>query len=222
MSGTSAMRTVTTGAFGVAGVAFVVYPALRPYSDEATLEGADAMASTAWVAAHTAGMVGFIALTLGVWALSRLQPADGGRAISTAAVLTWLGVSLVLPYYGAETFGLQVIAERAARDDDASLLELAESFRYGPVPLAFFGAGLLMVAAAGVLLWMGTRRSVSLLRYGGLLAGSALVIYPLQFFFPPSLRISHGAVLAIGCLLISLASWRMDHDLDLSADRAAA
>lgn len=199
-------RAVTALAFAVAGVSFAAYPALRPYSDETTLAGADAMSSTAWVAAHTLGMIGFITLTLGMWSLGR-QGLTTGRAVGVATVLTWLGASLVLPYYGAETFGLQVIAERAAVDGDAGLLELAETFRYGPVPLAFFSTGLMSLAAAGVALGVAVRRSSGALRLGGLLVGAALVTYLPQFFFAPSVRITHGAVLALGCLLIAAAAW---------------
>src|SRR5690606_4782971 len=105
-------KLTATSAFVVAGLAFAAYPALRPYSDETSLDGAAAMASTAWVAAHSLGMVGFIALTLGVWALHGLRPG-ASRAAAATVTLTWLGASLVLPYYGAETFGVRVIAERA-------------------------------------------------------------------------------------------------------------
>lgn len=196
-------RTAAT-AFVVAGLSFVTYPALRPYSDETTLDGAAAMASTAWVAAHTLGMVGFIALTLGVRSLHRLRLAGRASRLGPASVaLTWLGVSLVLPYYGAETFGVQVIAERALSTGDASLLELVESFRYDAVALSFFSTGLLLLAAAGVTLAVTLRGAAPALRVGGLLVGAALATYLPQFFLAPSLRITHGVVLAVGCLLLA-------------------
>jgi hypothetical protein len=99
------VRHVASAALAAAGISFALYPALRPYSDETALEGADAMASGSWAVAHSLGMVGFITLTLGVWALTRL-PGTVGRASAATLALTWLGTSLVLPYYGAETFGL--------------------------------------------------------------------------------------------------------------------
>jgi len=200
--------TVAAAAFAIAGVSFAVYPALRPYSEETSLAGADAMASTAWVAAHTFGMVGFIALTLGMWTFTRWQGLASRRSAGVAAALTWLAGSLVLPYYGAETFGLQVIAERASRDADASLLELAETFRYGAAPLAFFATGLLALMAAGVALAVAVRRSSSAMRAGGYLTGSALAAYLPQFFLSPTLRITHGVLLGLGCLAIAVGAWR--------------
>lgn len=193
------------GAFAVAGLAFAAYPALRPYSDEATLDGANAMASTAWVAAHSLGMVGFIALTLGVWSLRRLRPSVSRAAALTVAP-TWLGVSLVLPYYGAETFGVRVIAERALASGDASLLELVEEFRYDVVALSFFGTGLVLLSAAGIALAVWLRSAPSTMRLGGLLVGTAMATYLPQFFLTPALRISHGVVLGLGCLLLAAAA----------------
>jgi hypothetical protein len=42
----------------IAGVCFLLYPAIRPFSDEATLRGAEAFASSAWLLAHSLVMVG--------------------------------------------------------------------------------------------------------------------------------------------------------------------
>lgn len=53
-------------ALAVAGILFVLYPALRPYTDETTLDGARAFTSTAWVASHVMGMLGFIGLAIGL------------------------------------------------------------------------------------------------------------------------------------------------------------
>ena len=200
----SSLKPLTTATLTVAGLAFAAYPALRPYSDETTLDGAAAMASTAWVAAHSLGMVGFIALTIGVWLLRRVRPAATTTATATVA-LTWLAVSLVLPYYGAETFGVRVIAERALASGDTSLLVLVEEFRYDVVALSFFGTGLLLLAAAGIALTRWMRDAPSAMWVGGLLVGAAMATYLPQFFLPPALRIGHGVVLGIGCLLLAAA-----------------
>jgi hypothetical protein len=165
------------------------------------------MASTAWVASHSLGMVGFLALTLGVSGLTRMR-ATAPRATGLALGLTWLGTGLVLPYYGAETFGLQVVAERAAADGDASLLGLAETFRYGAVPLAFFATGLLALAAAGVALAVAVRGSDALVRAGGWAAGAGLVTYLPQFFTAPDVRVAHGVVLGLGLALLAAGAVR--------------
>jgi hypothetical protein len=53
----------------VAGILFVLYPLLRPFSDESSLQGAQAFASTAWIVAHLLAVVGFILLALGLLGL---------------------------------------------------------------------------------------------------------------------------------------------------------
>src|SRR5690554_3096992 len=108
-------------ALALAGAAFIAYPALRPYSDETTLAGAEAMASPAWVVSHVLGIAGFVLVALGI--AMTLRGRLAGRR-STA--LAWLGAALVLPYYGAETFGLQVIAQHALAEDSTAVLVLAE------------------------------------------------------------------------------------------------
>jgi hypothetical protein len=202
------LRATTAAALAGAGLAFAAYPALRPYSDEASLAGARAMASGAWVAAHLLGMAGFVALTLGLWGLGALRSVASRRATAAALALAWLGAGLVLPYYGAETFGLQVIAERAAADRDAALLELAETFRYGAVPLVLFGTGLLLLSAAGVALAVAVRRSARLVRAGGFLVGLGLTTYLPQFFLTPGLRVAHGLVLGAGLLALAVGVLR--------------
>jgi hypothetical protein len=51
------------------GVFFLFYPAIRPFSDEASLGGAQAFASNAWLIAHSLAMVAFILLVLGLFGL---------------------------------------------------------------------------------------------------------------------------------------------------------
>jgi hypothetical protein len=194
----SVSRALGAAALLLAALVFAAYPALRPYADEATLDGARAFASVAWAAAHTAGMVGFVVLPLGLLGLATHVELGRGRA---AVVLAWLGGVLVLPYYGAETFGLAVIGARAAAEGDPGLLSLADDFRTGALPMTTFGIGLLLLAAAGVALAAGTWRTRA--RWGGVLVGAALVLYLPQFFAPPAARVAHGALLGVGCLLLA-------------------
>ncbi|MGO1972657.1 MAG: hypothetical protein ACTH2Q_06825 [Propionibacteriaceae bacterium] len=196
------LARVGAPALALAGVLFAAYPALRPYHDEAALVGAAGMASGTWVAAHTFGMIGFVLLSLGLMSLA--LHSGGRRSTVTAAVLGWLGTALVLPYYGAETFALQAIGARAVADQDTSLLLLADAFRYGPVPMIFFGAGLLCLAAAGVCIAASTWRAGGVTRLAGLTLGLGLVLYLPQFFGTPPMRIAHGVLLLLGCLLIAV------------------
>ena len=85
----------------VAGILFVLYPLLRPFSDESSLQGAQAFASTAWIVAHLLAVVGFILLALGLLGLHlALQQSAVERLAFLALVLSWIGVGLTLPYYG--------------------------------------------------------------------------------------------------------------------------
>jgi hypothetical protein len=99
-------------AFAVAAVMFLLYPVTRPWHDESTVDGATAaMSSDAWVAAHLFAMLGFILVPLGLLAVRAAVSATRAEPLAlTATVTTWLGAGLVLPYYGAEDFGLTVIA----------------------------------------------------------------------------------------------------------------
>jgi hypothetical protein len=72
-----------------AGILFVLYPAIRPFSDETGLQGAAAFASNAWIVAHVVAMLGFILLSLGVLgAYSRLRQGLGERPAALAVVLS--------------------------------------------------------------------------------------------------------------------------------------
>src|SRR5258705_3555868 len=125
------------------GIMFVLYPAVRPWHDESTVDGATAsMQSGAWVAAHLFGMLGFILVSLGVLALR--DGLTGTRAYTiagVAVVTTWLGTGLTLPYFGAEDFALHAIAERTAAGQPIDLLGLIEAVRDGPVALTSVRVG---------------------------------------------------------------------------------
>lgn len=203
----------------LAGVLFVLYPALRPWHDESTVAGATAaMSAGAWVASHLFAMLGFILMGFGLLGLRILLAGAGAggeagagagdQPIATAAVATgWAGVGLTLPYYGAETFGLHAIASHA--DQVTDLLALVDAVRYQPVAVATFGAGLLLVAAAAVLAAVAVWRSPRLSRYSGVLFALGFVLFLPQFFAPPAVRIGHGVLVAIGSIWLAAAMWRV-------------
>src|SRR5258708_2998074 len=99
--GSSSRLRLGGGCLAPSGVLFVFYPLLRPFSDEASLQGAAAFASPAWILAHLLAVVGFIFVALGLLGLSSaLQHSAARRLASLALVLAWIGVGLILPYYG--------------------------------------------------------------------------------------------------------------------------
>jgi hypothetical protein len=195
-------------ALAVAGVLFLAYPALRPWHDENTVSGAThSMSSGAWVAAHFFAMVGFILLPLGLLALRAAVAST--RTESTALLATvfaWIGAGLVLPYYGAEDFGLHAIAGPHGHGVD--LLALVKAVRYQPVAITIFGIGLILLAVAGILAGVAVWRSGVLPKVAGVLFAVGFALYLPQFFGPAVLRIAHGVLVAVGCLVLAAALWR--------------
>jgi hypothetical protein len=212
-------------ALAAAGVLFVIYPAVRPWRDESTTGGAlAAMSSGGWVASHLSGMLGFILLSLGLLALrdalartpaagpTEAAPPPAGRSATgpaAAAVLTgWLGAGLILPYYGAETFGLHGIAGEAAAGQSLPLLDLVDAVRFDPVAVTMFGTGLLLLAAAGVLAAVAVWRSDLRPRGAGVVLAAGLALYLPQFYAPPAVRIGHGVLVAVGAFWLAAVLWR--------------
>ncbi len=171
------------------GLMFALYPALRPYSNEVGSAGVDAFASSSWVLAHTFAMLGFIALGLAV--------LFGGRRSDPAVVTTWIGVGLVLPYYGAETFALHALGVDAAANSNPDLIDLADPIRYSPVQSVMFGLGLVSIAVGLVIFALRNR-------YAMVLAAGFILFLP-QFYAPPALRIAHGLLIAVGAIIAARA-----------------
>ncbi|MDP4505182.1 hypothetical protein [Nonomuraea turcica] len=186
---------LTAAAFATGGILFLVYPAIRPSGDDAA-----AMASTEWVIGHAAAMVGFILLGLAVLGLHQVL---GDRLSLRAAVVTWIGAGLTLPYYGAEDFGLNVIAKRSLRDQAPALMDLAQEFRYGGLAVTMFAAGLLLLGASTVMAAVSVWRSRTLPRWSGTALALGFVLFIPQFFGPYPLRIAHGALIMIGGLWLA-------------------
>ena len=202
---------VAAAALAVAGILFVLYPATRPYTDEKSLLGAEAFSSTAWVTSHAMGMLGFIALAIGLLGVHFAQA--GARDIRRsfwALVITWIGAGLTLTYYGAEAYALRVIGRLALTSGDAGQLDLANQVRTGP-GMVVFGAGMALLALGGILTAVTAWRDGGLVSWGGVLVGIGLFLYLPQFFWPPPLRIAHGLLLAAGCLWLAVGLWCRCH-----------
>jgi hypothetical protein len=190
-------------ALAVAGVLFLLYPAVRPWHDESTVDGAAAsMGSGAWVSSHFFAMIGFILVPLGLLAL---RDAIGGTLASAAVVTTWVGAGLTLPYYGAEDFGLHAIAREYARGPKFDLLHTVDAFRYHPLAVTMFGIGLLALGVGAVLAAVAVWRSRALPRWSGVAFGLGFALFLPQFFGPAAVRIGHGVLMAVGCLWLAAA-----------------
>ncbi|HLU27929.1 MAG TPA: hypothetical protein VKZ65_05790 [Glycomyces sp.] len=202
------------GAAGIAlaGALFLLYEALAPRADETTLEGAAAWASTGWSLAHIAAILGLVLIPM-TWSALRthLETAgDGGseRTAFLAAATGYLGSGLAISYYGAETYGLRAIGERAMADGDASLTGIGEDFRMDPTAVTVFAIGLALIALAAVLAAIAVWRSGTMHRWSAIPLAAMMVLYLPQFFAPHPLRIAWGAAVTAGSLWIAWELWR--------------
>ncbi|MCF6476081.1 hypothetical protein FAF44_48240 [Nonomuraea sp. MG754425] len=191
---------LTSAAFATGGLLFLLYIAVRPAGDDAA-----AMASPAWVAGHAAAMIGFILLGLAVLGLHQVL---GDRLSSRATVVTWIGAGLTLPYYGAEDFGLNVIAQRSLRDGTPALMELATEFRFGTVPVTMFAAGLLLLGVGAVMAAVAVWRSGTLPKWSGVALALGFALFIPQFFGPYPLRVAHGVLMLVGGVWAAVGLWR--------------
>ena len=205
MTTTSALRTrLPALALVVAGVFFVFYPAIRPFSDESSLQGAAAFASSAWVIAHSLAMVGFILLTLGLLGVyGLLRETKAGGLGLTALVVTWIGVGFTLPYYGAETFGLHAAGQEAIKLHNAdTLVALTNAIRFGE-GVWFFGVGLIALAVGPILFAVAIWKSGILARWSGILLAAGFALFIPQFFTPQPVRVAHGVLIMVGCVALA-------------------
>ena len=180
------------------GVLFVLYPVLRPWHDETTAAGAAAaMGSPLWVASHALAMLGFILLPAVPIAFAWHQP-EGRRSLVVSAVLLWLGVGLVLPYYGAEAFALNAVASSGVPD----LVAVSDAIRFGLVQGVAFVLGLLLIAVGAVFTAIGVAKVHPW--WFGVAFAAGFVLFGPQFVGSPAIRIAHGVLIAVGCLILAL------------------
>lgn len=195
---------LTRVALPASGIGFVLYPALRPFSDETTLAGARAYASAGWLWAHSIAIVSFVLLGLGLtgWLLTRLADDPTRRGDLVALVLAWVGIGLTLPYYGAEVFGLHALG-RAALDGDATALHTVDTVRWQQ-GLWFIVVGLVLLAAAAVMVAV-THWRTGIRRWLGVPLAVSMALYLPQFMGSQPVRVAHGVLLLVGCSALALS-----------------
>jgi hypothetical protein len=194
---------LSSASFALAGLLFLLYPAIRPFSDESSLQGAAAFGSTAWIVAHSLAIVAFVLLVLGLFgAYLLLQRSPAERPALIALVLSWIGVGLTLPFYGAEVFGLHAIGQAATRQNNPALVSLAGDVRGEPgiwfivVGLILLGVGLIAFAVA---IW----RSGILIKWTGIPLAAGFALYLPQYTASQPLRVAHGLWIALSCGLVA-------------------
>ncbi|UNK18399.1 hypothetical protein MNQ98_29030 [Paenibacillus sp. N3/727] len=190
-------------ALTIAGILFVFYPSLRPFSDEKSLLGAAAFASTEWIVSHTMAILAFIFLTIGMFGLYlSLQDTFVEKLVLRGLVLIWVGTGLTLPFYGAEVFSLHAIGQEAIKQQSTDLMNLSNDIRLGP---GFFMilAGLIIAAVGSVLAAIAIWKSRTMAKWSGIPFAFGILMYLPQFTGTQPIRVAHGLALAVGCFWIA-------------------
>ncbi|MDO3645409.1 hypothetical protein [Nocardia mangyaensis] len=185
-------RTARAACLVIAGFALAAYPLLRPYSDEETLAGAQAYASTAWVVSHLLAILGFLLIAAAMLFDVAARPTERGGLRVASTLSGTVAVTLLSLYYGFECFALHEIGRMALAVNSAEGLALADQIRDNPFALTLFGLGWLALGVA-VTLW------AMALRAGGVPAVFAALVwlYLPVFFLPPAGRIGHGVLVLL-------------------------
>jgi hypothetical protein len=191
----------------IAGIGFILYPTMRPFSDEVSLEGAAAFASNRWISAHIIAVFSFTLLLLGVFGLYKtLRQTNGETRANLAFALTILGTSLTLPFYGGEAYGLHAVGIEALQQNSAALLDLAATIRSG-VGLILFVTALVVLAIGLVIAAAAIWKSGTFSKWSGVPLALGIALYLPQFFGTQPIRIAHGVLVAVGCWWIGLQMW---------------
>ena len=73
--------------------------------------------------------------------------------------------------------------------------------------MTIFGTGLLLLAAAALMVAIAVWRSRVLPRTSGILFAAGMALFLPQFFGPAPVRIAHGILLAAGSIILAAALW---------------
>ncbi len=190
----------------LSGIFFLLFPVVRPFFDETTLSGAQQFASERWLVAHSLGIFGFIFLQLGFFGLYLLFRGTRSEKYAFASiVIIIVGAGLTLPFFGAETFSLQVVGRAAVTINDASLIPLINQIRFGP-GLLFIFSGLILVIISTIIIAVAAWVSGIMPKWAGIpLAVGFLFFLPLLQGDPSFqwMRIADGFLIMLGCFLLA-------------------
>lgn len=200
------------------GLLMAVYLLSRPYGDApggSRMEAAQAFASPWWIVSHVCGL---LALASFAWLGLRLSDLVVGATAAIARGSGLAGAALVLPYYGAETFGLHAVGARAVAGDPAAL-DLVDPIRNQPVAVAMFGIGLLLLAVSGVTAALAWQRSgLGSRRWTAWPVGVGVALVLPQFLLPPIGRMAFGVAYALAATVLVVAVLPLARTTEESAE----
>lgn len=188
----------------VGGALFALYQFVRPFTDTA-----ETMASTAWLASHLFAIGAFTLITLGLmWLPHTLRGTRGHKPAISGVVVAVLGTGLTLPYYGAETYMLRFVSQHALDTGDHSVVSLADTLHTDPVATGLFAFGILLLGAAAVLAAVAITRSGRASVWSTVPFALGFALLAPQFWTLQPVRMVHGVLLALGCVLVALTVLR--------------
>lgn len=208
-----AQRDLVTPTLSI-GILMAAYLLLRPYGDHSVgVAQAESLASWRWVASHVCGMLALASLArLAI----RLHQRTHSTTAAVARSLGLAGLVLVLPYFGAETFALNVIGRRSLGGDD--VLALVPLVRGQIVAMSMFGLGLVLLAACSVLIaitWQRSRTvdsSSRVLAWAAWPLGVLLALLLPQFYLPAVGRMAYGVAVLLAAVAFAWAILRGRRD----------
>lgn len=194
------------------GILMAAYLITRPYGDQSSdpAEVASAFASLWWVVSHIFGLLAIAQFGRLAQRLNDLAPSAGeGRSSMPrrARTVAMVGAILVLPYYGAETFGLHAIGQQYLAEPDPATLAMADVVRNQPAALTMFGAGLLLLAVSGVMVALAWAKVSGGSRAAWPLGIAMALLLP-QFYLPAAGRIAFGIAYLICAVVFVVAVLR--------------
>jgi len=205
------MLLATASCLVIAGVFFVLFPIIRPFFDESSIQGSREFASNKWVIAHSLRIGGFILLSLGFLGLYLyLRDSRVERLALRGFALCLVGAGLTLPFFGAEAFGLQIIGSGVVTQNNASLIPLVNQLRFGP-GIAFILSGLVWVAAATIIIAAAVWKSQALPKWSGIPLAACFTAYIPQLQAEPTfqvIRTGVGILILIGCCWLAWGIFR--------------
>lgn len=200
-------------ALGVSGLLFASFPLLmRPFFHYSEVSSPDTfaaasreMTSAAWLVSHLLGMLAFVLLLFGLLTLFAFLTAHArGLYPFGGMILSILGIALLLPMLGVETFTLPVIG-KVYLEGQTGVAPMLDLVRRGPgfVLLLF---GLLLLAGGAIFFAVAIWRSDLLPKWAGVTFALGLALwYPI---LPQIMRLVDGVLIGIGGFWLAWALWQ--------------
>ena len=194
---------------GVSGLLFMAFPILRPFGDQRGLQAgnlrlvAETLASSAWLLSHLLAGLAFVLLIFGALAVYARLATTRSEPLAFAGLVALLGgIALLIPVIALEAVALREVAAMAPDGAGAFAVRVGDvRLVGGPMLLA----GLLLLAAGGILTAMAIWRTNLLPRWAGITFAVGLALFlPV---LPQPVRIADGLAIMFGSVFLARALW---------------